>query len=194
MVNSPELQTLCSHVQSCELGVPWAFTDGLLLKGGRVYVLEASPSLLAILSTTHAGHEGFQKTLQRLRSDFYVPHARRAVQNFVRACVICQRNKTDHLHPAGLLQPLVVPTTVWADISMDFIEGLPCVHGKSVILSVIDRFSKYAHFIPLGLPYTATTVARVFFHEIVRLHGIPQSIVSDRDPVFTSTFGRIYSD
>lgn len=102
--------------------------------------------------------------------------------------MICQRNKTEHLHPAGLLQPLTVPTAVWADISMDFIEGLPCVHDKSVILSVIDCFSKYGYFILLGHPYTATTVTRVFFHEIVRLHGIPHSIVSDRDPVFTSAF------
>lgn len=71
---------------------------------------------------------------------------------------------------------------------MDFVEGLPCVHGKSVILSVIDRFSKYAHFLPLGHSYTANSVARIFFREIVRLHGIPHSIVNNRDPVFTSNF------
>ena len=71
---------------------------------------------------------------------------------------------------------------------MDFIEGLPKVHGKSVILMVVDRFSKYAHFIALSHPYTAASVARAFFEGIVRLHGVPNSIVSDRDPVFTSTF------
>ena len=71
---------------------------------------------------------------------------------------------------------------------MDFIEALPKVGGKSVILTVVDRFSKYAHFIPLGHPYTTESVARVFFAEVVRLHGIPASIVSDRDPVFTSAF------
>jgi hypothetical protein len=69
---------------------------------------------------------------------------------------------------------------------MDFVEGLPRVHGKFVILTVVDRFSKYTHFIALSHPYTAASVARVFFAEIVRLHGIPSSIVSDRDPVFTS--------
>jgi hypothetical protein len=73
---------------------------------------------------------------------------------------------------------------------MDFIEALPKVHGKSVILTVVDRFSKAAHFIPLGHPYTATSVARAFFAEVVRLHGVPASIVSDRDPVFTSEFWR----
>ena len=69
---------------------------------------------------------------------------------------------------------------------MDFVEGFPRVGGKSVVLIVVDRFSKYAHFIAVGHPYTATSIARVFFDQIVRLHGLPCSIVSDRDPVFTS--------
>ena len=68
---------------------------------------------------------------------------------------------------------------------MNFIEGLPKVGGKSVILTVVDIFSKYAHFIALGHPYSAASVARAFFNGIVRLHGFPSSIVSDRDPVFT---------
>jgi hypothetical protein len=74
---------------------------------------------------------------------------------------------------------------------MDFIEALPKVNGKSMILTVVDRFSKFAHFIPLGHPYTATSVARAFFNDIVRLHGLPESIVSDRDPVFT---GHVWRD
>jgi hypothetical protein len=102
--------------------------------------------------------------------------------------VICQRNKTEHLHPAGLLQPLEVPSSVWAHVSMDFVEGLPRVNGKSVVLTVVDRFSKYAHFVPLGHPYTASSMANVFLEAIVCLHGLPESIVSDRDPVFTSKF------
>jgi transposase InsO family protein len=71
---------------------------------------------------------------------------------------------------------------------MDFVEGFSRVNGKSIILTVVDRFSKYTHFVPLGHPYTATSIAKVFFEEIVRLHGWPESIVSDRDPVFTSKF------
>lgn len=73
---------------------------------------------------------------------------------------------------------------------MDFIEGLPRVNSKIVILTVVDRLSKAAHFIPLGHPYTATSVARSFFDKVVRLHGLPASIVSDRDPVFTSNLWR----
>jgi hypothetical protein len=74
---------------------------------------------------------------------------------------------------------------------MDFVEGLPRVHGKSVILTVVDRFSKHAHFIALSHPYTAASVAKAFFKAIVRLHGFPRSIVSDRDPVFT---GNVWKD
>jgi hypothetical protein len=71
---------------------------------------------------------------------------------------------------------------------LDFVEALPRVRGKTVILTVVDRFSKYCHFIPLAHPYTAESVAEAFFTDIVRLHGVPQSMVSDRDPVFTSPF------
>jgi hypothetical protein len=73
---------------------------------------------------------------------------------------------------------------VWADIGIDFVEALPRVQGKMVILFVVDRFSKYCHFIPLAHPYAATSVAQAFFTDVIRLHGVPQSIVSDRDPVF----------
>jgi hypothetical protein len=79
---------------------------------------------------------------------------------------------------------------VWADISIDFIERLPKVGVKSVILTVVDRFSKYAYFVALGHPYTASSVAEAFFDGIVRLHGFPTSIVSERDPVFTGNVWR----
>ena len=90
----------------------------------------------------------------------------------------------------GLLQPLNVHSQVWADISMDFIEGLPKVCGKSVILMVVDCFSKYARFIALSHRYSTASVALTFFNAIVWLHGFPTSIISDRDPVFTSHMWR----
>jgi hypothetical protein len=85
-------------------------------------------------------------------------------------------------------KPEVNKQAIWSDISMDVVEGFPRVAGKSVILTVVDRFSKYAHFITLAHPYLAESVARAFYTDIVRLHDVPASIVSDRDPVFTSTF------
>lgn len=148
-----------------------------------------SPVLPIILTSVHnRGHEGVQKTLHCLRADFYVPHARQEVHVFIHNCAICQHNKTKHLHPVGLLQPLEVANHVWDDIAMDFVEGLPRVGGKSVILIVIYHFSKYTHFIPLAHPYTTVTFNQVFFNEIVRLHGMSSSIVSDHDVVFTSAF------
>jgi hypothetical protein len=110
------------------------------------------------------------------------------MQDFVMVCMTCKKNKIAQLHPIGLLQPLDIASAVWADIAMDFVEGLPKVSGKSVILTVVDRFSKYAHFIPLGHPYMVTSVARAIFNDIVHLHGLPASIVSDRDPMFMSHF------
>jgi hypothetical protein len=168
---------------------PWTITDGIVALVGRLYIPLASPLLQEILAAVHDdGHEGVHRTLHRLRRDFHFPNMRLVVQDFVKACATCQRYKTDHLRPAGLLQPLPIPSSVWADISIDFIEALPRVQGKTVILSVVDRFSKYCHFISLAHPYTAESVAQAFFSDIVRLHGVPQSIVSDHDSVFTSAF------
>jgi hypothetical protein len=112
-------------------------------------------------------------TLHRLRADFHSPNDRVVVQDFVRSCLVCQRNKGEHLQPGGLLQPLGVPTAIWEDVAMDFVEALPKVNGKSVILTVVERLSKAAHFSPLGHPYTATSVARDLFEDIVRLRAIP---------------------
>jgi len=76
------------------------------------------------------------------------------------------------LHPAGLLLPLSVPSAVWSDRGLDFMEALPRVRGKSVILTVVDRFSKYCHFIPLAHPCSVESVAQAFFTDIVRIAGV----------------------
>lgn len=161
--------------------------DDLLLFSGKAYVPDNYPLWQQLLDDAHAtGHEGIQKMLHRVCLSFFNPHISRLVRKFLKGCTVCQRNKSEHLHPAGLLEPLPVPSSVWSDIAMDFTEGFPKVGGKSVVLTVVDRFSKYSHFIPLGHPYSACSVARAFFDAIVRLHGFPCSIVSDCDPVFTS--------
>ncbi|KAG6536522.1 hypothetical protein ZIOFF_001580 [Zingiber officinale] len=110
------------------------------------------------------------------------------VHMFVRECPICQHNKVEHLKSAGLLQPLSIPHQVWSNISMDFIDGLPPSQGKTVLFVVVDCFSKYAHFIPLSHPYTAVKVAQVFFDIIFKLHDLPETIISDRDTTFISSF------
>jgi hypothetical protein len=167
----------------------WQGVDRLILVHGRVYEPPDSPCLMAILTGSHGmGHEGAEKMLHLLRADLFVPNAHMVVCDHVRSCSTCQKNKTEQLHLAGLLQPLPVPSAVWCDIAMDFIEGLLRINDKSVILTMVDQLSRYVHFITLGHPYTATLVARAFFDSIARLHGVPGSIVSDRDSVFTSKF------
>jgi hypothetical protein len=168
---------------------PWSLRDGMVLYASRLYIPPGSSLLLEIVAATHDdGHEGVQRFLHRLRRDFHFPNMRRIVQDFIRACTTYQRYKSEHLHPAGLLLPLPVPQAFWTDIGLDFVEALSRAGGKSVILTVVDRFSKYCHSIPLAHPYSAESVAQAFFADIVRLHGVPQSMVFDRDPVFTSAF------
>jgi hypothetical protein len=135
-----------------------------------------------------AGKSGYEKTLHRAKRDFYWQGMRKDIKKFIRECDIFQQNKHDNLYPAGLLQPLPIPSRVWTDISMDFVEGLPISQGHSVIFVVVDRLSKYAHFISLSHLYSAAKIAQLFIFHVFKLHGMPKSIVSDRDPTFTSAF------
>lgn len=112
------------------------------------------------------------------------------IDSFIKQCPVWQHNKHSHQHPAGLLQPLPIPAGVWKDLSMDFIEALPKSKGHTVILVVVDKFTKFAHFIPVRHPYTAMTIAQLFLDNIVKLHGLPTTIVTDRDTIFVSNFWR----
>lgn len=110
------------------------------------------------------------------------------VHQYVQSCQICQMTKPELIHTPGLLQPLPIPEEAWTSISMDFITGLPKSEGKEVIMVVVDRFTKYSHFIPLSHPYRAADVAQSFLDHVYKLYGLPSSLITDRDPIFTSRF------
>ncbi|KZV19421.1 hypothetical protein F511_08762 [Dorcoceras hygrometricum] len=187
-------------IQSLEKGDreegPYTMLNGVLLHRGRVVVPRESLWPTKLIREAHmtpiGGHAGALKTLKRIASSFFWAGMQGDVAKFIAGCDVCQRQKYAATKPAGLLQPLAIPTAIWEDITMDFIVGLPKSRGFDVIMVVVDRLSKYAHFILLKHPISARGVAEVFNKEIMRLHGTPQSIISDRDPIFMSQFWKEY--
>ncbi|KAD3640227.1 hypothetical protein E3N88_29450 [Mikania micrantha] len=170
----------------------YSLQQGILHYQNRVVISRNSkfiPLLLHEFHTTPSGgHSRFYRTYRCLAANLYWPGMTAAAKKFVRECDVCQRCKASSTVPGGLLQPLDIPKAIWEDLSMDFIVGLLTSKGFNVVLVVVNRLSKYAHFLLLKHPCTAKIVAGLFVKEIIRLHGIPKSIVSDRDPLFLSKF------
>jgi hypothetical protein len=165
---------------------------GLIRKGNLIWVGNNTALRTKIVAAMHdsvlGGHSGIHATYHRLKKLFIWKGMKVDVQSYIQQCIICQKAKCERLHPAGLLQPLPVPQGAWQDLTMDFIEKLPKSEGYDTIMVVVDRFSKYAHFMPLKHPFSAPSVAQIFLDQVVKLHGLPKSIVSDRDKIFTSSF------
>ena len=128
------------------------------------------------------------KTLHRAKTDWYWPGMKSDVQAYIRGCDTCQRIKHKTSKPAGLMQPLSIPPRPWHSNSMDFVKGLPNSKKQNVILVIVDRLTKYVHFIALAHPYTTAKVANLFVQNVFKFHGMPSSTVSDRDTNFTSLF------
>ncbi|CAI7781216.1 unnamed protein product [Closterium sp. NIES-53] len=139
--------------------------------------------------TVTGSHFGVEKTYARLSNDYHWPRMHADVRDFIRTCRTCQQLKARTTNRYGLLQPIPPPTKVWDEVTMDFIMDLPQTpRSYNAILVVIDRLSKMSHFIPTHTTVTAPETARLFFDHIVRLHGLPSAIISDRDPRFLSKF------
>lgn len=164
----------------------------LLTYRGRLVLPPNLPTVSLLLEEFHnspvGGHQGTLKTYQHLSQEVYWTSMKGQVRAFVAECSICQQAKYLTLSPANLIQPLPVPEQIWEDISMDLIEGLPKSDGFDTILVIVDRLSKYAHFLPLKHPFNVVSFATIFVRKVVRLHGCPRSIVFDRDNIFTSLF------
>ena len=134
------------------------------------------------------GHAGIQNTFRRLKANFYWSRMKAMVKRTVEECDVCKQAKAERVAYPGLLQPLPVANGTWEAITMDFIEGLPSSEGKNAIMVVMDKFTKYGHFIALSHPYTAQVIAQLFLDHFYKFHGLPAVIITDRDKIFTSIF------
>ncbi|CAI7774702.1 unnamed protein product [Closterium sp. NIES-53] len=160
---------------------------------GKIWVPNYAPLRQILLEefrdVPYAGHFGSNKTLAGIAKYYYWPRMAADVQQFVTSCDTYQRMKSSKQKKTGLLQPLPVLEQPWQVVSLDFITGLPLTsRGHDSILVVIDKFSKTGHFIPTNATATAEATARLLFDRIITIHGIPATLISDRDPKFTSKF------
>lgn len=180
------------HAFSTNTTVPdgFSFQNKLLLYRNRIFVPHTSDWHLKIRTEFHcflaAGHSEFLRTYKHLACSFLWPGIKRNVKLFVAFCDVFLRNNYEAIRPLGLLQPLPIIHSLWQDISFDFVEGLPKSAGKNALLVVVDRLTKYGHFVPLTHPFTAAKFFDIFIKEIFLLHGMRKTIVSDY--VFISNF------
>ena len=167
--------------------------DGLWWKGSQVAISSHEALVDAILWEAHdspaAGHMGEDKTLHRVQSLWWWPTLKQDVKAYVARCDSCQRMKSGRKN-RGALMPLPIPDRPWESVSMDFVCALPWVEGNKydAILVFVDRLTKMVHLAPCNMEATAETVARLFVHHVWRLHGLPRTLVTDRDPRFTQPF------
>jgi len=168
----------------------WREEDGLMLKEGKVYAPKDEALRVEIIRLHHntpmGEHGGQWKTAEMVTRNFWWPGVTREVKQYVEGCNTCQRNKNRTEQPAGKLMPNLIPDKAWTHIAADFIMKLPLVQGYDSILVVVDQFTKMAHFVPTTEKTMAEGLARLFRDNVWRLHGLPESIISDRGPQFAA--------
>jgi hypothetical protein len=167
--------------------------SGVLRHGDRLCVPNVDDLRTRILKEAHNSkfsvHPGATKMYRDLKDFYWWPNMKQDVADFVAKCLVCQQVKAEHQRPAGLLHSLEVPEWKWEKITMDFVTGLPRSRkGYDSIWVIVDRLTKSAHFLPVKVTYGYEQYAKLYMDQIVKLHGVPVSIVSDRGPQFTSRF------
>lgn len=173
--------------------------DGLLLFNNLIYIPRDKNIQQTLLQQHHdhplAGHYGGDKTFSLMSRRYYMPNLRQIIHTYIQGCLQCSQNKPSLHKPYGHLESLPIPSQPWESISMDFIVKLP-LSSSSVypkqdldsILVVVDRFSKMSHFIPCREAMSAEQLATLLFTHVFKLHGLPQSIITDRGSTFLSNF------
>lgn len=137
-----------------------------------------------------SGHFGVNKTQELVQRYYYWPRMNQYVRKYVETCIVCQKAKGTSSN-ASLYQPLLTPNRPWECISMDFVVGFPRTkQGFDSIYVIVDMFSKMAHFVPCKTTHDACHISQFFFKEVIRIHGFPMSIISDRDSNFMSHFSK----
>ena len=167
--------------------------DGMIVKGQRMYVPEYGELKRDIMEEAHSSayamHPSSTMMYKTLKEHYWWNGMKKEIASFVSRCLTCQQVKAEHQKPAGKIQLLPIPIWKWEKITMDFMIGLPRTQRQhDAIWVIVDRLTKSAHFLPINVEDSLEKLAQLYVDEIVRLHGVPVSIVSDRDPRFTSRF------
>ena len=169
-------------------GNEWKIEEDLVLKEGKVYVLKEEELKTEIIQLYHdmlaVGHRGRWKTVELVTRNYWWPRVMRDVGRYVEGCNLCQRMKNRMEELAEKLKLSEVPEKPWSYLMVDFITKLPVVAGKNEILVVCDRLSKMTHFVAMTEETLAEGLARLFWDNVWKLHGLPKSVVSDRGPQF----------
>jgi hypothetical protein len=166
---------------------------GVLTRFGRIWIPRYGDLKDRIMDEAHktrySVHPGATKMCQDLRKDYWWQNMKFDITRYVSRCLTCLQVKAEHQKPYERLQPLEIPEWKWVKITMDFIPKLPRTSkGHDTIWVIVDRLTKSAHFLPIRGTYSSERLAELFIKEIVARHGVPVSIVSDRDTRFTSRF------
>jgi hypothetical protein len=196
MIEWKQYQEVCKIIQQLQEDPnsldSFVWKNDLLWYHDLLYLFKNSQLKQKVLLELHTspigGHSRFLKTYHKIKKDFFWEGLKTDVQKFVFECVVCQQNKRDTIKIPSLLQTLDIPSQHCEEVSMDFITGLPKSEGRTDIMVVVDRLTKYAHFFSLSHPFKESTIATTFMDIVQKLHGFPKIIVSDRDPIFTRNF------
>lgn len=142
------------------------------------------------------GHPGVAKTMELIGREYAAPKMRAEVEQYIQGCIQCQQNKSARHTKYGQIQFAPVPDTPWDDITMDFVVKLPKSKDPATqdtfdsIMVIVEKLTKYAIMVPFKESYKADQLAFILLDRLIRDHGIPRSITSDRDKLFTSNYWR----